>query len=282
MARALHDLSGREGPLVSVHCGALPANLIESELFGYEKGAFTGAQSRKPGRLELADRGTLFLDEIGELPLELQPKLLRALQEREFERVGGTATLRFEGRVVAATNRNLEEAVARGELRSDLYYRLNVFPVSVPPLRERKQDMPFLAKHFAAKHGKALGRQVKRISSRMLDHMATRNWPGNVRELESFVQRALIVGKGPVLQLADPLPPAPSGSERAPARETGQRLEDVEREHVWRVLQETNWVVEGERGAAARLGLAPSTLRSRMKKFGIRRRPLPHFTAPSA
>ena len=269
IARTIHELSGREGPLVTVNCTVLPANLIESELFGHEKGAFTDAKSRKTGRLELAKRGTLFLDEIGELPLELQPKLLRALQEGEFERVGGVETLTFDGRVIAATNRDLEAAVAHGEFRPDLFFRLNVFRVTVPPLRARREDIPSLAKHFVAKHAGGVGREVKSISIRMLDHMAARDWPGNIRELESFVQRALIVGDGPVLNIS-PHPATPQDQpEQAPAGQGWQRLEDVERAHVLRVLGETGWAVEGEQGAARRLGLAPSTLRSRMKKLGI-------------
>ncbi len=272
IARRIHELSGREGPLVSVSCAALPANLIESELFGHEKGAFTGAQSRKPGRLELAERGTLFLDEIGEVPLELQPKLLRALQEREFQRVGGVETLTFDGRVIAATNRDLEEAVAQGEFRPDLFFRLNVFPVTVPSLRERREDIPLLAKHFVAKHAEGVSREVQSISGRMLDHLAARDWPGNIRELESFVQRALIVGDGPVLDLGEIPTTSPDQPEQAPAGQGWQRLEDVERAHVLRVLEETGWAVEGEQGAARRLDLAPSTLRSRMKKLGIRRK----------
>lgn len=272
IARAIHVSSRRKGRMVSINCAALPANLVEAELFGYEKGAFTGASGRKPGRFELAKEGTLFLDEVGELPLELQPKLLRVLQRSRFEPLGGTEMVAFTGRVLAATSVDLEEAVARGEFQAALFFRLNVFPIQVPSLRERREDIPLLAEHLALKHADALGIRLTGISDRLLEHLISREWPGNIRELESFVQRALIVGEGPVLDLSDSLlrshelSPPPALTE-----ERGSLLHQVERTHILRILGESGWVVEGKHGAARRLGLAPSTLRSRMKKLGIGR-----------
>ncbi len=268
IARFVHEQSRREGPLVSVNCAALPAELIESELFGHEKGAFSGAHALRRGRLELADRGTLFLDEVADLPLSLQPKLLRVLQERQFERVGGSTTITFHGRFIAATNRDLGEAVERGEFRADLRYRLDVVQIAVPPLRERQEDIPELVQHFVARHGRRLGRSVERVSDRLLSHLRTRDWPGNVRELESVVQRALIGGAGGVLDLDDLVA---FGGDRQQAQHASLRLDDVEREHIVRVLGQAGWVIEGPDGAAELLGLAPSTLRSRMTRLGVRR-----------
>jgi transcriptional regulator with GAF, ATPase, and Fis domain len=269
VARALHELSGRrERPLVKVNCAALPADLVESELFGHEKGAFTGAVARKLGRFELADGGTLFLDEIGELPLALQPKLLRVLQEGEFERVGGTETIRVDVRLLAATNRNLKAEADAGRFRSDLYFRLEVFPIDVPPLRDRKEDLLLLASHFLADVSSSLGREFEGFTQSSLGAMERYAWPGNIRELRNVVERAAIVAPGDRVDLVPFLP----GDDAAPPTDSPlQRLVDVEREHVLRVLDETDWTIEGPDGAAEILGLHPSTLRSRMKRLGIRR-----------
>ncbi|MFT4513655.1 MAG: formate hydrogenlyase transcriptional activator [Planctomycetota bacterium] len=269
-ARMIHDGSRREGPFVTVNCAALPAGLIESELFGHERGAFTGAVARKPGRLELADRGTLFLDEVGELPVVLQAKLLRVLQEREYQRVGGVQTIAFGGRVVAATNRNLELAVAEGRFRSDLFYRLNVFPIVVPSLRERREDLAFLVEQLTEKLATTTTREIESVSPRFLDHVRSLDWPGNVRELENFIQRALIVGLGPVLDIDSSIavPPAVSA---VPPTKLSARMRKFEREQLLGVLQQSQWVIEGEHGAAARLEIAASTLRSKMLKLDIRR-----------
>ncbi|MGK0262789.1 MAG: formate hydrogenlyase transcriptional activator [Planctomycetota bacterium] len=269
-ARMIHDCSQRDGPFVTVNCAALPANLIESELFGHERGAFTGAVARKPGRLEMANRGTLFLDEIGELPLVLQAKLLRVLQEREYERVGGVQTIAFGGRVVAATNRNLELAVAEDRFRSDLFYRLNVFPIVMPSLRERPADLALLVGQLTAKLAATTARKIESVSPRFLDHVRSCEWPGNVRELENFIQRALIVGSGSELDLDSSSPVRPAVSATGSAS-LGARLRKFEREHLVEVLQQSQWVIEGEQGAAARLEIAASTLRSKMLKLDIRR-----------
>jgi formate hydrogenlyase transcriptional activator len=252
--------------LVKVNCAAIPAGLFESELFGHEKGAFTGAVGRKIGRFELADGGTIFLDEVGELPLELQPKLLRVLQEGEFERVGGP-TVEVDVRVIAATNRDLEAAVRDGRFRADLFYRLNVFPLEIPPLRQRPGDVPLLVGHFAAKYARKLGRTIETIPKPALERLEAYPWPGNVRELENVIERAVIVSRGPKLELGEWFP-APQVGRGARVR----TLEELEREHIVAVLEMTAWRVSGERGAAKILGLKPTTLDARMKKLGIRRK----------
>ncbi len=273
IARAIHDRSPRrDRPLVKVNCAALPSNLIESELFGYEKGAFTGASGKRQGRFDLADCSTLFLDEIGDLPIELQSKLLRVLQEGEFERLGGSETISVDVRIIAATNRDLDTAVRTGGFRSDLLYRINTFPIALPPLRDRGDDIQLLAEHFVFVHAKHLGRNVEAISARMMQQLREYSWPGNVRELESVIQRALITWSGPVLELADPLT-----GRQAPAETDGPRvvslsiaeLRAVEREHILAVLEDVGWKISGESGAAAKLGIPPSTLRSKMKKLAI-------------
>jgi transcriptional regulator with GAF, ATPase, and Fis domain len=279
VARAIHDRSPRhERPLVKVNCAALPRELVESELFGHEKGAFTGATQQRRGRFELADGGTLFLDEVGELPLEAQAKLLRVLQEQEFERVGGTRTLRADVRLIAATNRDLGARAAAGEFRPDLYYRLNVFPVTVPALRERREDVPLLIAHFLGKAARKLGRSFEGVSPAFLERAAAYDWPGNVRELENLVERAAILSRGPLLDALEPFgahsaaPAARMPADPAPvAAAPVGTLEDVERAHIECVLGAARWVIEGPQGAAAVLGLNPSTLRGRMRKLGIRK-----------
>ncbi len=271
IARAIHEHSDRHNrPLVKVNCAALPANLIESELFGHEKGAFTGAESRKRGRFDLADGTTLFLDEIGEIPIELQAKLLRVLQEGEFERLGGTKTIKVDVRLVVATNRDLAEAVQSGEFRSDLFYRINTFPIQLPPLRERGNDIDLLAQHFVKLHAKRLGRDVQEISSEMMRQLRAYSWPGNIRELDGIIQRALISNSGPVVNLVEPL--ISSDSVDATPRIISSSLADlrlVERDHIVAVLNDTHWKISGDNGAASQLGLPPSTLRSKMKKLRI-------------
>jgi len=272
VARAIHELSARrERPLVRINCAALPRELVESELFGHEKGAFTGAMQQRRGRFELADGGTLLLDEVGELPLEAQAKLLRVLQEREFERVGGTRSLRTDVRMIAATNRDLQAQVARGAFRSDLYYRLNVFPISVPPLRERRGDIPRLLRHFAAKSARKLGRPLDGIAAEFIERASAYDWPGNIRELENVVERATIVQQGPVLDGSSLLAAPATPSAVAAARPAGETLEEVERAHILSVLASTRWTIEGERGAARLLGLNASTLRGRLRKLRIRK-----------
>ena len=268
VARAVHNLSRRaERPLVKVNCAALPENLIESELFGHEKGAFTGALARKMGRFELADGGTIFLDEIGELPLDLQSKLLRVLQEGEFERLGNSRTERVDVRVIAASNRNLEAATKAGEFREDLYYRLNVFPIVCPPLRDRKGDIPVLAQHFLIRYCAKIGRKIDKFSDAAMAALQAYSWPGNVRELENVIERAVILSVGPVLELDERFGRSPESS--ASAGEPTS-MQAAEADFIRAALEACNWVVEGEGGAAARLELQPSTLRSRMKKYGIR------------
>ena len=272
IARAIHAWSPRrKGPLVSVNCAALPETLIESELFGHEKGAFTGALERRRGRFELASGGTLFLDEIGDLPLHLQAKLLRVLQESEIERVGGSGVVPVDVRVIASTHRNLEHAVEREDFRADLYFRISGFPIFVPPLRERASDIPLLASHFAQKHGKRLSREIDSISTRMFRHLMAYPWPGNVRELENLVQRTLITSSGPVLDLAEPLRSMGAPEPVAP-RANPASLREAERNHILRLLERTRWVIEGPHGAAALLAIPASTLRSKIKKLGIARR----------
>ena len=269
IARAIHDLSRRrEGTFVKINCAAIPTGLLESELFGHEKGAFTGAIAQKIGRFELAHHGTLFLDEVGDIPLELQPKLLRVLQEREFERLGGTRTTRVDVRVVAATNRNLAQMVEEDLFRRDLYYRLNVFPILIPPLRERSEDIPLLVRYFVQKYARLMDRRIETISAEEMDALTRYHWPGNVRELENLIERAVILSPGPELRV--PVAELKQPSE-APANLT---LQAAEREHMVRVLRETNWVVGGPRGAATRLGLKRTTLQSKMRKLGISPRDL--------
>jgi len=268
LARAIHNTSLRkQRPLVKINCAALPANLIESELFGHEKGAFTGAISLKIGRFELADSGTIFLDEIGELPLELQSKLLRVLQEGEYERLGGTKTLNTNVRVIAATNRNLEEEVANGNFRADLFYRLNVFPINSLPLRERKEDIPPLVKHFVDKYGAQIGKKIRNIPKRVIKSLQAYSWPGNIRELENVIERALILSPVDKLELGDWIPKKEDGA-RADKLVS---LENYERDYIIRVLNETMWRVSGDKGAAKILDMKPTTLESRMKKLGIKR-----------
>jgi DNA-binding NtrC family response regulator len=273
IARAIHSRSHRrERPLIKINCTALPRELVESELFGHEKGAFTGATQQRRGRFELADGGTLFLDEVGELPLETQPKLLRVLQEQEFERVGGTHSLRTDVRLIAATNRDLQQQVGAGTFRSDLYYRLNVFPLALPPLRERHEDIPRLIRHFLARAGRKLGKPLTDVTPAFLDQAMAYDWPGNVRELENFVERSAILAKSTVLEVAEPLGAQVSQAAKpAVERPSPRTLEDVERSHILRVLEQTQWAIEGERGAARILGLNPSTLRGRLRKLGIRK-----------
>jgi len=283
VARAVHNRSARRSrPLVKVNCGAIPSGLIESELFGHVKGAFTGALERRTGRFELADRGTIFLDEVGELPLDMQVKLLRVLQEQEFEPVGSSRTVKVDVRVIAATNRNLQEEVTAGRFRADLFYRLNVLPIHVPPLRDRREDVTQLAMFFVQKHAKRIGRTVDSVSRESLDRLAAYSWPGNVRELENVIERALVLSLDGVLDAAQglmPTPPAPTTAAPMPgavvsvarAASTAGRLDDVERAHIAATLDRTGWVIEGPRGAAQILHMHPNTLRSRMKKLGLRR-----------
>jgi len=256
---------------VRLNGAALPAGLIESELFGYDKGAFTGAAMSKVGQLELANRGTLFLDEVGDLPLEVQPKLLRALQEREFERFGSTRTQRVDVRLIAATNRDLEVMVSNGQFRSDLFYRLNVFPIVVPALRERREDIPALVSHFVAKFSREMNRRITNVPDETIAALVRWHWPGNIRELENVIERAVILSSGPVLHV----PPAaihPRQEGRAAVRDASPaRLRDAEREAILRALRESDGVVAGPRGAAARLGVKRTTLQSKMRKLGITR-----------
>ncbi len=271
IARALHTISPRKNrPLVKVNCAALPVNLIESELFGHEKGAFTGALSRKLGRFELADQGTIFLDEIGDLPLELQAKLLRVLQEGEFERLGGTDTIKVDVRVIAATNRDIESASQAGEFREDLFYRLNVFPITLPPLRERSADVPLLVRHFVEKVGAKIGKKITAIPQSVMTKLHAYDYPGNIRELENIVERAMIVAVDETLRLDQSLELRLAGT-AATSASTEETLEEVERRHIETVLEAVNWRVEGPKGAALRLGLNPNTLRSRMRRLGIER-----------
>ena len=272
VARAIHEMNSRSGkPLVKVNCAALPSGLLESELFGYERGAFTGALARKAGRFELADQGTLFLDEVGDIPVELQPKLLRALQEQEFERLGSTVTTRVNVRIVAATSRDLAQMVRERQFRGDLYYRLNVFPIRVPALRERLEDVPLLVRHFVARFACSMKRRIDSVPVEFIQALGQRSWPGNVRELENFIERAVILSQDGVLRL--PLEgglPAPC-LEPAQAPERAVTLREAEREHIRLALRDADWVVGGPRGAAHRLGLKRTTLAAKMRKLGISR-----------
>ena len=267
IARAIHQLSQRrERTFVKLNCAAIPTGLLESELFGHERGAFTGAIAQRVGRFELADRGTLFLDEVGDIPPELQPKLLRVLQEKEFERLGSTRTRQVDVRVIAATNRNLEEMVAAGTFRRDLYYRLNVFPVTIPPLRERPEDIAPLVRHFVQKFARRMNKRIETVSGDGMAALSRYAWPGNVRELENAIERAAILTNGPVLRV-----PASEFRARVIASPGDETLEVTEREAILRALHATNWVLGGPNGAAARLGLKRTTLQARMRKLGIRR-----------
>ncbi len=271
VARAIHESSGRgKGSFVKVNCAAIPASLLESELFGHEKGSFTGAVAQKIGRFELAHGGTLFLDEIGEMPLELQPKLLRAIQDQEFERVGGTRTIRTDVRFVAATNRDLKAMVDENKFRADLYFRLHVFPLHVPPLRERREDIPLLTRYFVQKHAHRLGRKIESIPTRALEALANYDWPGNIRELQNVLERSVILSNGTELRIT--MPELNSGPTMAASR--GRSLADstaAERERILQALKDANGIVGGPDGAAARLGLKRTTLQSRMRKFNIAR-----------
>jgi len=270
IARAIHDASPRrQRPFIKMNCAAIPSSLLESELFGHERGAFTGAIAQRIGRFELADGGTLFLDEVGEIPLDLQPKLLRVLQERELERLGGTRTLRVDVRVVAATNRDLHGMVGTQTFRDDLYYRLNVFPIAIPPLRERPEDVEALVHHFVHQFARSMNREINSIPDETLDALRRHPWPGNVRELENVIQRAVILSTGARLTL----PPIAIEPEPQPQLKEPETLKGVERAYIARVLEETNWVIGGPRGAAARLGLKRTTLHSLLKRLGLSRPP---------
>jgi PAS domain S-box-containing protein len=265
VARAIHGLSLRkERALVKVNCATLPSTLIESELFGHEKGAFTDAHSRRVGRFEVSDGTTLFLDEIGELPLELQPKLLRVVQDGEFERLGSSHTIKIDARIIVATNRNLEEEVRRGRFRDDLWYRLNIFPITMPPLRDRLDDIPLLVDFYVKKISKRMGKSIEIIPTSVMNALQNYHWPGNVRELENVLERAVINSSGPKLRLVDEL--KTKQKDLSTAQKT---LEAVEREHIVRILEQTQWKVSGKNGAAEILGLNRSTLRARMRKLGI-------------
>src|SRR3984893_6589552 len=268
IARAIHSHSPRNArPFVKLNCAAIPTGLLESELFGHERGSFTGAIAQKIGRLEVAHQGSLFLDEIGDIPLELQPKLLRVLQEREFERLGSTRTQRVDVRIVAATHRDLEKMIVEKLFRSDLYYRLNIFPISIPPLRERPADIPQLVRHFVQQGARKMNKVIDAIPCETMDALTQYEWPGNIRELENVIERAVILSPGSVLRV----PIRDLHTRVAPKHnpERSQTLEEVERKHIVMTLKETRWVLSGPRGAATRLGLNRATLYFRMKKLGI-------------
>ncbi|UCE05188.1 MAG: sigma 54-interacting transcriptional regulator, partial [bacterium] len=268
LARAIHNISDRgDRPLVKVNCSALPGNLIESELFGHEKGAYTGAVCREIGRFELADSGTIFLDEIGDIPLELQAKLLRVLQEGEFERLGNPKTIKVDVRVITATNRDLEKEIENGSFREDLYYRLNVFPINIPPLRERKEDIPLLVNYFLKKYTTKIGKRIDTITQNVIDTLQSYHWPGNVRELENVIERSVIISQGKKLALGDWLPKTIGTTNNSHI----STLEENERRHIIRVLEMTNWRISGEKGAATILGINSKTLDSRIKKLNIKR-----------
>jgi len=286
IAQAIHEASPRrKNRFVALNCAAFPNGLLESELFGHERGAFTGAVAQTMGRFQSADRGTLFLDEIGDLPLELQPKLLRALQEKQFERLGGGRTFQVDVRVIAASNQDLWRMVQERKFRPDLYYRLNVFPISLPPLRERKDDIPILVEHFVQKFAKRQGKSIDCIPDEVMEALKRHDWPGNVRELQNVIERAVIMTMGPVLHLHTRGPMTQNASSVLPTT-----LEDAERAHITKTLYETNWVVGGRGGAAVKLGLARTTLIAMMQRLGIRREKLgqgtgqpdqPFVTVPS-
>jgi transcriptional regulator with GAF, ATPase, and Fis domain len=268
IARAIHNISPRCGrSFIRLNCAAIPLDLLESELFGHEKGAFTGAIAQKIGRFELADKGTLFLDEVGDIPPALQPKLLRVLQEQEFERLGSTRTHKVDVRLVAATNRNLTDMVNRGEFRSDLYYRLNVFPVLLPPLRARREDIPALVTHFAEIFGRRMGREIEHIPTETMSALSSYQWPGNIRELQNLIERAVILSNDGVL--SNPLPTA--GTEGVSISPSATTLRDSERTLILNTLKAVRWVIGGPKGAAARLGLKRTTLIHKMQKLGISR-----------
>jgi len=275
VARGLHNRSSRrDRPFVRVNCGAIPSGLLESELFGHERGAFTGAIVRKIGRFELANGGTLFLDEIGDMPLELQPKLLRVLQEQEFERLGSNQTLRVDVRVVTATSRNLPQMVADREFRGDLYYRLNVFPIRLPALRERSEDIPLLVRHFVQVCARRMQKSIGHVSIEGMNTLLRYSWPGNVRELQNFIERAVIFSPGKSLRAPVAELEQPARVSDAPAQGLASRavtLKDAEREHILQALADTNWIIGGLKGAAARLGLKRTTLISKMQRLGISR-----------
>ena len=271
IARAIHNISSRCGrPYIKLNCAAIPFDLLESELFGHEKGGFTGAIAQKIGRFEMADKGTLFLDEVGDIPLALQSKLLRVLQEQEFERLGSTRTHQVDVRLLAATNRDLAEMMKRGEFRSDLYYRLNVFPITLPPLRARREDIPDLVRHFVEVYGRRMGKQIDRVPAEAMSAFTSYEWPGNIRELQNFIERSVILSDGTVLcpPLAELKHSAIAASPGSPATTT---LQDAERTHILKILEQTRGVVSGPSGAAARLGMKRSTLYFRMQKLGISR-----------
>jgi formate hydrogenlyase transcriptional activator len=271
IARAIHNLSPRRNrPFIKLNCAAIPSGLVESELFGHERGAFTGAIMRKAGRFESADRGTLFLDEVGDIPLELQPKLLRVLQEHEFEKLGSTHTQQVDVRVVAATHRDLKQMVEDGEFRSDLYYRLHVFPLPVPPLRERREDIPLLVRHFVDEYARRMKRRIETIPPQAMEAFRSYSWPGNVRELQNFIERAVILSPGSVLRA--PLAELKEAVVQVPRSELGTMAE-MEREHVLRAVRASNWVIGGPKGAAVRLGMKRTTLAYRIRKLNIPLRP---------
>ena len=268
IARAVHNISSRCGrPFIKLNCAAIPFDLLESELFGHEKGAFTGAIVQKIGRFEMANKGTLFLDEIGDIPLALQPKLLRVLQEQEFEPLGSTRTHQVDVRLVAATNRDLASMVKQGKFRSDLYYRLNVFPILLPALRERREDIPALVQHFVELYGRRMGKQIQDIAPETMSALTTHHWPGNIRELQNFIERSVILTSGAALHA--PLAELKRSAEMESLEAI--TLEEAERDHIRKTLEQTRWVVSGPNGAAARLGIKRSTLYFRMQRLGISR-----------
>jgi formate hydrogenlyase transcriptional activator len=276
-ARALHEASDRrDKPFVNVNCAGLPANLIESELFGREKGAFTGSTARQIGRFELANGGTIFLDEIGELPLDLQAKLLKVIEDEEFERLGNPRTIKADVRVIASSNRDLEEEMAKGRFRRDLFYRLNVFPITIPPLRERREDIPLMVKYYVEKFARTYRKEITGIPGKVMKVFKDCSWPGNVRELINIIERAVIVSDGPELELAGEIYaglPSPSREQTRDSIQGTRKkgLVEIEREHILTTLREIGWLIEGHNGAAEILRMNPSTLRARMKKLGITR-----------
>jgi len=275
-AHTLHEASNRKDkPFVHVNCAGLPPNLIESELFGREKGAFTGSTARQIGRFELANGGTVFLDEIGELPLELQAKLLRVIEAGEFERLGSPHPVKVDVRIIASTNRYLEEEVNKGLFRKDLFYRLNVFPITIPPLRQRREDISLLVKFYADRFSKTHSKSIKKVPKETMKVLVDYDWPGNVRELMNVIERAVIVSEGSELQLTEKIEAIPLAHQEETAKVEGKTgtkgLSEVEEKHILRTLQETGWKIEGPKGAAQLLGMNPSTLRARMRKLGIKR-----------